>query len=103
MDTLFLAVGLVDRYLSSVSPSNRISCFGSLAVCCLLIAAKLEEPRTPSFNNMCKLLDKLQVVKIKKSTICKIESQILLELDLTIRHVASISFLERYLRLYGMD
>ena len=103
MDTLFLAVNLVDRYLGSVNPSKRISCVGSIAVCCLLIAAKLEEPKNPSFDNMCKLLEKLQIVKIKKSTICIIESQILLELDLTIRNVVSISFLERYLRLYGMD
>ena len=103
MDTLFLAVNLVDRYLSSVNPSKRISCVGSIAVCCLLIAAKLEEPKNPSFNNMCKLLEKLEVVKVKKNTICIIESQILLELDLTVRNVVPISFLERYLRLYGMD
>ena len=64
LDTLFLAVNITDRYLVKTKPSNRIVCFGTLAICCLLIAAKLMEPMSPNFNNMCKLLDNLKVVEI---------------------------------------
>ena len=64
LDTLFLAVNIIDRYLVKANSSNRIVCYGSLAICCLLIAAKLMEPMAPNFNNMCRLLDKLKVVKI---------------------------------------
>ena len=62
IDTFFLAVSLLDRYLASATPDKRVKCLGSLAVTCLLIAVKLEEPVSPSYNNMCKLLAKLKVV-----------------------------------------
>ena len=67
LDTLFLAVNITDRYLAKANLNSRIVCFGSLAICCLLIAAKLMEPVSPNFNNMCRLLDKLKVVEMKKS------------------------------------
>lgn len=103
IDTFFLAVSLLDRYLASVTPSKRVKCLGSLAVTCLLIAVKLEEPVSPSYNNMCKLLAKLNVVQIEKSALFDYESQVLLTLDFSIRNVGSIHFLERYLRLFGLD
>ena len=103
IDTFFLAVSLLDRYLAKVPADKRLPCLGSLAVTCLLIAVKLEEPVTPSYNNMCKLLAKLKVVKIEKRTIQYYENQVLQELDFSIRNVGSIHFLERYLRLFGLD
>ena len=74
IDTFFLAVSLLDRYLAKADLEERVPCLGSLAVTCLLIAVKLEEPITPSYNNMCKLLAKLKVVKIVKSTLCDYEN-----------------------------
>ena len=103
IDTFFLAVSLLDRYLASTTPDKRVKCLGSLAVTCLLIAVKLEEPVSPSYNNMCKLLAKLKVVKIEKYTLFDYESQVLMTLDFSIRNVGSIHFLERYLRLFGLD
>ena len=64
VDTLFMSVSILDKYLATEDPSRRVSCLGSVAICCLLIAAKLEEPVCPSFERMCKLLDRLQIVKI---------------------------------------
>ena len=103
MDTLFLSVNLLDRFLASMKPETKKLCLGSLSICCLLLAVKLEEPIQPSFNNMCRLLKQLQIVAITKSTIISLESQVLLHIDFTVRTVSSINFLERYLRLYGMD
>lgn len=103
IDTFFLAVSLLDRYLANVATKERVSCLGSLAVTCLLIAVKLEEPVTPSYNNMCKLLAKLKVVKIVKSTICQYEIKVLSALDFSVRYAGSLNFLDRFLRLYGLD
>ena len=74
LDTLFLAVSITDRYLAKLNFSSSRVCFGSLAICCLLIAAKLMEPVVPNFNNMCRLLDKIGVVKIQKSNIIAYEA-----------------------------
>ena len=52
---------------------------------------------------MCRLLEKFQIVKIYKTQIIETETKVLLALDFSIRDVVSIDFLERYLRLYGMD
>ena len=57
IETLFLATNLLDMYLASVKQDKRIQCLGSLTVSCLLIAAKIEEPRTPSYVNMCRFLE----------------------------------------------
>ena len=103
IETLFLAVSLLDMYITTVKQENRVTCLGSLAVSCLLIAAKLEEPITPSYNNMCRLLGKLDIVKIEKSALNAIESKILVALDFSIRSIISINFLDRYLRLFGLD
>ena len=103
IDTIFLAISLLDRYLAISEQGKRVSCLGTIAVSCLLIAAKVEEAIIPSYKNMCNLLTKLQLVTIKPSQICACEKQILIALDFSVRHVASINFLERYLRLYGMD
>ena len=103
IDTICLAISLLDRYLAISEKVRRVSCLGTIAVSCLLIAAKVEEAIIPSYKNMCNLLAKLQLVTIKPSQICACEKQILIALDFSVRHVASINFLERYLRLYGMD
>ena len=103
IETLFLAVYLIDSYLRKVKGNKRISCLGSLTVGCLLIAAKVEEPVIPNFFNMCRLLERLDLVKISKDTLIDTESKILIALDFSIHRVISLNFLDRYLRLYGMD
>ena len=103
IETLFLAVNLLDSYLNKVKGDKRITCLGSLAVGCLLISAKVEEPITPNFYNMSRLLERLDLVKITKDALIDIESKILRALDFSIHNVISLNFLDRYLRLYGMD
>ena len=44
IDTYFLAVNLLDRYLAKTNKNETVTCLGSVAVTCLLIAVKLEEP-----------------------------------------------------------
>ena len=52
-ETLYLAVRIADRYLSSIISSSQIIPSPiDLAATSLLIAAKLEEPVGPLFVNM---------------------------------------------------
>lgn len=57
---MFIAFGLLDRYLSLVVKTGLDSIeldLVQLAAVCLLLAAKLHQPLTPSFNQMILLLD----------------------------------------------
>ena len=76
-----MSVSLLDSYITKVTEDKRVTCLGSLVVCCLLIAAKLEEPKTPSSYNMCILLESLDVVKITKELLNEIECKVFLALD----------------------
>lgn len=45
IDTLFMAVNIMDRYLAAIGPNNfNASNMDLLACSCLLLAAKLEQP-----------------------------------------------------------
>ena len=57
METIFTAVSLADRYLVSVAvKKEQVPCLISLAVVSVLMAAKLEQPISPSFDRMIHVL-----------------------------------------------
>lgn len=57
-DTFFLAVSLADRYLVHIAVLNRkMPSLTILAVTAILMAAKLEQPISPSFSRMVKLVE----------------------------------------------
>ena len=53
IDTLFAAASIFDRYLKATDfkalDNENVFC---LAATCILLGAKMEEPRHPSFRNM---------------------------------------------------
>ena len=56
-ETLFIATSILDRYISMLGPSKfHKSQMISLATVSVLMAAKLEQPMSPSFNKMISLL-----------------------------------------------
>jgi hypothetical protein len=56
-ETLFVASNLFDRYLCAIGPGSiRQNMLTPIAATCMLMAAKLEEPISPSFNRMIALL-----------------------------------------------
>ena len=56
-ETLYLAVSLMDKYLAILTMDNRtLPCLITLSVTCLLMAAKLAQPISPSFTRMITLL-----------------------------------------------
>ena len=55
IETLYLAVSLADKcLLYLVAKNKKPPCLIKLAATCTLIAAKLEEPMSPSINRMIK-------------------------------------------------
>ena len=56
-ETLYMAVSLADRYLVHLAVNTKPApCLVTLAVTCLLMAAKLEQPMSPSFTRMINIL-----------------------------------------------
>ena len=57
IETVFTAVGIYDRYLSCIGhftfPRNKVCLLATVSI---LMAAKLEQPISPSFNRMISLL-----------------------------------------------
>lgn len=58
-ETLFIAIGLCDRFLSQAANAlrNKPLDLVQLGTVSLLLAAKLNQPLSPSFNQMILLLD----------------------------------------------
>lgn len=67
-----------------------------LAATCLLMAAKLEQPISPSFNRMIALLPELERKRTAKTDLIDLEEKILLALDFDVQYVGPVPFLERY-------
>ena len=74
-----------------------------LATVAILIAAKLEQPISPSFNRMIKLLPKSQQLQVEKQDLIDLEEQIMKALDFDFAYASPISFLERFQRLLSVD
>ena len=57
LETVFTAVSLADRYLVTVTVKRgQAPCLITLAVTCVLIAAKIEQPVSPNFGRLLKVL-----------------------------------------------
>lgn len=67
IETLFIAVSIFDRYLQHVGhwnhPRDQVC---SLATICMLMAAKLEQPISPSFVRMINLLTEDEQKNVNK-------------------------------------
>ena len=96
-ETLYLATGLADRYLALLTILQKPSpCLIRLAFCCVLMAAKLEEPIQPSFNRMVRLVASEWNFETSKEEIIEMETQVIKLLDWDLNMVGPIFFLERY-------
>ena len=81
-ETLYLAVSLCDRYLSSLSKKNNSpTCFILLAITATVVAAKLEQPRRPRFSNMVNLVKSHWEYEVQTSDISAMELTLITELD----------------------
>ena len=79
-----------------------VPCLYTLAVTCLLMAAKIAQPVSPSFTRMICILG-AQGITVEKKKIIDLEEKILKALDFSLRIVTPIDFLDRFSRLLGID
>lgn len=83
METFHLAVSLADRYLEALSSqayTPKVN-FVALATISVIIAAKLEQPISPSFSRMISLLQDGWSSKITREGLIALEKHILETLD----------------------
>ena len=103
-ETLFVATSITDRYLAScmekdVKEPNLVH----LATISMLLAAKLEQPMFPSFERMINLIPHHQQQGMTNKTLVKLEETILKELEFKMHYAGPLPFLERFLRLFGLE
>ena len=104
LETLYLAVSIADRYLKQIRLERKEDpCFISLAVICILLAAKLEESFAPSFIRMINLLNDQHEILLEKQDLLNLEESVVQTLNFSLRHVSPIHFLDRFLRLFELD
>ena len=104
LETLYLAVSLADRFLAKTMAAGEPKpCLLTLPVTCLIIAAKIHEEMSPSVTRMLALMDDKFQIKLRRRNVLKLEELIIKTLDFNLQSVSPITFLERYLRLFGLD
>ena len=103
-ETMHLAGNIADRYLSYLArKGKRAPNMSVLATTAILMAAKIEQPISPSFNRMINLLPESQKARVSKSALINLEEQIVWALDFEFVYASPITFLERYQRLFAID
>ena len=104
LETFYKAVSIADRYLAALAardekPPNLLH----LGTLCMLMAAKLDQPISPSFNRMISLLPSDQILTNTKQKLIDLETLIVRELDFDLQWVSPLTFLERFIRLFAFD
>ena len=78
-------------------------CQVKLAVNSMMIAAKVQEVEPPLYEEMVDFLKEKVSVSLTRDELIGFESTILRTLNFDVRIVSPVTFLERYLRLFGID
>jgi len=103
-ETMHLAGNIADRYLRHLkSKGKKAPNLAMLATTALLMAAKIEQPISPSFNRMINLLPESQRGRIRKYDLIELEEKIVFALEFDFHYSSPITFLERYQRLFSVD
>lgn len=104
-ETLQLAGSIADRFLKKLlqKDSEEVPNLFALAATVMLMAAKMEQPISPSFNRMLALLPSAEQTKITKADLVNLEERILVDLEFGVHYAGPIPFIERYQRLLRID
>ena len=91
IETMFAAMSIADRYLEKLALAQiKAPCLVTLGITSLLMAVKIEEPISPSFERMINLLKKYDITSISKQDLIDLEEQIIVKLDFCLRDVSPI-------------
>ncbi len=104
IETLFTAVYVFDSYLATIGHWN----FSRENLCLLsttsvLLAAKFDEPVSPNFERMIRLLKKEERKSITIKDLLHMEQEVLTKLSFDLNFSNPIAAMERYLRLLDFD
>lgn len=103
-ETFYSAVSLADRYLVYLTVSNQHPpCLIRLAIICCLMAAKLDQPISPSFKRMARLVKKEWDVTVENKDLRDLEEHIIRVLDFSMHNISPLPFFDRYCRIFGID
>jgi len=106
-ETLFIALGLLDRYLSRLvktEAEKRSLDLVLIAAVCLLMAAKLNQPLSPSFYQMIRLLDEeYQEDPNCKQKMIDLEFSIVQYLQFDLQIQTPLMFIGRFLMFFAID
>lgn len=91
--TFFIACNLADRYITNQAlVGKKPDCLMTLTVAVVLIAAKLEQPISPSFSRMIRLVKDQWGVIIRKQDVLDLEEDIIRRLDFDLQRPSPIVF-----------
>ena len=105
-ETTLLAINIFDRYAAlegaEIILSDREETI-LLLVTSIILAAKNEQPLSPSINRLISLLAPEERSMITKAKVIDYESDILMTLGFDFNFCNSLTFMERFLRLLGHE
>lgn len=103
-ETLFIAAGILDRYLYMVGAQNFPKAqMVSLATICLLMSAKMEQPISPSFNRLIGMLTTEEQKYVSKQGLIDLEEHVLLMLGFDFNFPGPIQSMDRFIRILSYD
>jgi hypothetical protein len=104
LETLFEAISLFDEYLLLEGHWNiLVNGFANLAIVCIGIAAKFEEPGPTRFTCFLDSLPKNYSECIKVEELRELEFKLISSLSFDLARPQLVSFMERFLRLLNLD
>lgn len=102
MYTLYMSVSILDRYLASVGHWTLVENEIDYLICVsCFIAAKIEQPKKPLFDNLILEYRSLTRKILRKDLLLIMERQVLVELGFDFNYSNPEHFIDRYLRVLG--
>ena len=103
-ETTHLAINIFDCVLDSNHFKEMDeSLLVKLTVVCVIMAAKVEQPLTPSIRMTIKCLPEKDRMKVEKPDVIDLEAKLLVLLDFDFNFLSPLTFVERYLRLLNIE
>jgi hypothetical protein len=105
LETSIMAVNILDKFLTLAGPkflptdTLKISQVPVIVTTVTILAAKLEQPMTPSINRMIKLLSVDEERYVDKAKVIAMEATIIKLFNFEFGFLSPLTFIERFLRL----
>jgi hypothetical protein len=102
---MHLAVGIFDRVIVSNMVELEyleVMNLPLVILTCVIIAAKVEQPLTPSIKMTVKLFPESEKALLTKDRVISLETKFLIAMDFDLHILSPLTFLDRFLRLSNL-